>query len=321
MRVLVTGATSLIGRAIVERLVTRGDEVVTLQRRPSGLGVEDVVGSITDPTTVARACAGIDAVVHLAARVGATGDWIDYETVNVHGSTIVLEAAQRAGVAAFVHVSSPSVAHAGHSLSGAGADPADPGRTRGHYATSKALAERVALAAHSEAMSVVAIRPHLVWGPGDAQLVGRIIERAQHGRLALVGTGAALVDTTYVDNAAEALIAAVDRGSQLGGRSFVISNGEPRTVAELVHRILAAAGVDWTERRVPEQIARAGGALVEWVWNRTDRTDDPPMTAFLAEQLATAHWFDQREARAALAWHPSVSLATGFERLAASFRC
>lgn len=320
MKVLLTGATSLIGRATLQRLVARGDDVVTLQRRPSGLEVEDIVGSVTDPTAVATACDGVDTVVHLAAKVGAAGDWAEYEAVNVGGTSAVLDAARRAGVGSFVHVSSPSVAHAGRSLVGARVGPADPERTTGHYATSKALAERVALAADSEAMPVVAIRPHLVWGPGDTQLVGRIVERAQRGRLAFVGTGAALVDTTYVDNAAEALVAAVDRGPQLGGRAFVISNGEPRTVAELVHRILVAAGVAWTERRVPAQVARVGGALAEWVWDRADRTDEPPMTAFLAEQLATAHWFDQREARAALAWNPSVPLARGFDLLAASLR-
>jgi nucleoside-diphosphate-sugar epimerase len=218
-----------------------------------------------------------------------------------------------------VHVSSPSVAHAGHALVGAPAGAADPSGTRGHYATSKAMAEVAALDASSDAMPVVAIRPHLVWGPGDTQLVGRIVERARQGRLALVGAGTALIDTTYIDNAADALVAAADRVRGLGGRAFVVSNGEPRTVAELVHRIVAAAGISPSPRRVPFPIAWAAGSVIERVWERLGRDDDPPMTSFLAEQLATAHWFDQRGTRDALGWEPAVGLDDGFGRLAAWF--
>ena len=319
MRVLVTGASSMIGRATVERLVGRGDEVRTLQRNPTGLPVAETLGSITDPAAVGSACAGVDAVVHLAAKVGVTGEWSDYEQVNVGGTEGLIAAARRAGAGRFVHVSSPSVAHRGAPLVGAGADPADPSSARGHYAISKALAEVAALSASSEALAVVAIRPHLVWGPGDTQLVGRIVERARAGRLALVGSGTALIDTTYVDNAADALVAALDRAPELGGEALVVSNGEPRTVAELVGRILGAAGIEWNDRRVPTAVAKGGGAAAERVWERTGRTDDPPMTSFLAEQLSTAHWFDQRRTRAALGWQPAVSLAEGFERLAASF--
>jgi nucleoside-diphosphate-sugar epimerase len=324
MRVLVTGASSLIGRHTVERLTRRGDEVVTLQRRSTGLaGVDELLGSVTDADAVGRAVAGCDAVVHLAAKVGVTGTWAEYHDVNVGGTERLIEGARRAGVTGFVHVSSPSVAHAGDPLVGAGAGAADPSGTRGHYATSKAIAEVAALSASSAAMPVVAIRPHLVWGPGDTQLVGRIVERARQGRLALVGSGTALIDTTYIDNAADALVAAVDRVGDrshgLGGRAFVVSNGEPRTVAELVTRIVTAAGIDPSPRRVPFRVAKLAGSAIERVWERTGRLDDPPMTSFLAEQLATAHWFDQRDTRDALGWAPAVPLAEGFHRLAAWF--
>lgn len=320
MRVLVTGATSLIGRHTVEALRERGHDVTTFQRNEADLPARVVRGSVTDPDVLATACRRQDAVIHLAARVGVTGPWSAYQRTNVTGTEFVIAAARAAGVQRFVHVSSPSVAHAGEPLIGAGAGPADPEHTSGHYATSKALAEMVALDASSDHMPVVAIRPHLVWGPGDTQLVGRIVERARAGGLALVGSGAALIDTTYVTNAADALVAALDRAPELGGRAFVVSNGEPRTVHELVARITAAAGVDWTPRRVPTRLAVAGGAVAERIWDRLDRTDDPPMTSFLAEQLSTAHWFDQRETREALGWTPAVPLDDGFAALAESFR-
>ncbi len=313
----------MIGRHTVARLSARGDAVTTLQRNPGTdlgeAGPVEVLGSVCDPEVLERACRRQDAVVHLAAKVGVTGRWAEYEATNVQGTSLLIDAARHAGVRAFVHVSTPSVAHSGGSLIGAGTTPADPEATRGHYATSKAMAELLALDATSTAMPIVAIRPHLVWGPGDTQLIGRIVERARQGRLAFVGSGTALIDTTYVDNAADVLVAAVDRADQVAGRAFVVSNGEPRTVHELVTRILAAAGVDAAPRHVPTRLAVVGGSVAERVWERTGRADDPPMTRFLAEQLSTAHWFDQREIRAALDWAPSVPLAEGFDRLAAWF--
>lgn len=322
MKVLVTGASGMLGRATAQALSNRGDEVTVLQRRPSGADapIREILGDIADAEVVRQATAGQEAVVHLAARVGVVGSEAAFTTANVLGTANVLAAARTQDVERFVHVSTPSVAHAGEPLVGAGPGPADPLAAKGHYARTKARAEQLALEA-ADALAVVAIRPHLVWGPGDTQLIGRIVDRARSGRLALVDEGAALIDTTYVDNAVDALVAALDRAAadEVHGRAFVVSNGQPRTVAELLSRICGAAGLPAPHRHVPLPVAYAGGTIAEKVWAKLQRTDDPPMTAFLAEQLATAHWFDQREVHAALQWHPRVGLDEGFERLAAWF--
>jgi len=315
--VLVTGGTSLIGAQVARLLAERGDDVTVLQRSESGLSLPEVRADIADAPAVAEAVRGHDAVIHCAARVGVVGTREEFERTNVEGTRAVVDAMLRHGVPRLVHVSSPSVAHAGESLVGAGADPADPQLVRGHYARTKAEAERIALA--SGLPEVVAIRPHLVWGPGDTQLMGRIVDRARSGRLALIGTGAALIDTTYIDNAADALAAALDHAPEATGRALVVSNGEPRTVAEMLQRIVAAAGVRARMRRVPPPAARAAGAAAEGVWATTGREDDPPITRFLAEQLSTAHWFDQRLTREMLSWSPAVSLDEGFVRLARWF--
>ena len=315
MRVLVTGATGLIGAGVARAVAARGDDVTVLQRRPSGLGLTEVLADIADADAVTTAMPGHDAVIHLAARVGVTGTWADFETVNVRGTANLLAAARAADVSRFVHVSSPSVAHSGRSLVGAPAMPADPDHARSHYSRSKGIAERLALAADGPDLDVVAVRPHLVWGPGDRQLVGRIVDRARRGRLARIGSGAALIDTTYIDNSIDAIVAALDRAPAVHGEAFVVSNGEPRTVAELINRICAAAGVPGPRVAVPSALARLGGAGTEAIWRITGRSDEPPITRFLAEQLATAHWFDQRRTREALLWSPAVSLDEGFDRL------
>ncbi len=319
MRVLVTGASSLLGRHVVERLHERGDDVTAFQRRPGGLGVREVLGDVANLEQVMEAFSGAESVIHLAARVSAVGHSEQFADTNIHGTENVIRAARACGAGRLVHVSSPSVAHTGVSLSGAGAGPADPAKAIGHYSQSKAAAEILALAANSEDLSVVAIRPHLVWGPGDRQLVGRIVDRARAGRLAVVGSGCALVDTTFVDNAADALVSALDHAPEVGGRALVVSNGQPRPVREMLNEIVAAAGLDPVTRMVPFHLARTVGFVLEQVWQRLGRESDPPMTVFLAEQLSTAHWFDQRETRWALDWEPKVSLDEGFARLRAWF--
>ncbi|SDX92461.1 Nucleoside-diphosphate-sugar epimerase [Modestobacter sp. DSM 44400] len=313
MRVLVTGASGMLGRATADQLIARGDDVTVLQRRPAGLPCAEVLGDIADDALVRRAAGGQDAVVHLAAKVDVVGHWAEYARANVDGTRTVVAACRSAGVGRLVHVSSPSVAHAGSALVGVGAGPADPAGARGNYARSKAVAELDALAADAPSLGVLAVRPHLVWGPGDTQLVARIVERARAGRLPLIGSGAALIDTTYVDNAASALVAAVDAAAH--GEALVVSNGEPRPVGEVLERLCAAAAVPGPRGAVPFRAAWLAGAAVEAGWALTRRTTTPPLTRFLAEQLATAHWFDQRRTRAALAWRPQVDLAEGFTRL------
>lgn len=321
MTVLVTGASGMLGGAVAELLVARGHSVRTFQRRPSGVpGVEDIRGELTDSTAVERAVSGVDAVIHLAAKVSFTGHTEDFHRVNVQGTAGLLQAARTAGVRRFVHVSSPSVAHVGRSLVGAGAAPADPDRARGSYARTKAQAELLALGANDERMSVTAVRPHIVWGPGDTQLVERVLHRARAGRLPLLGGGTALVDTTYVDNAASAIAAALDRMEYVRGLPLIVTNGEPRPIGELLARMCSAGGVREPRRHVPAWLGRAAGSAVETFWRGANADGEPPMTRFLAEQLTTAHWFDQRRTRSLLGWKPEVSLDEGFARLAAYYR-
>ncbi len=329
MRVLVTGASSLIGTGVALTLAARGDQVACFQRREVDalMGVENIeqyLGDVRDAAALAAAAEGCDAIIHLAARVGVVGAAEDFRSVNVGGTRNAIAAARQHGITRFVQVSSPSVAHGGEAIIGADADEPTTGRTRAWYAETKAFAEIEALAAASPELGVVAIRPHLVWGPGDTQLVGRIVGRARQGRLALVGGGRALVDTTYIDNAVDALVAAVDRigpDAVCSGRAYVIANGEPRPIRDLVAGICAAAGVAFEPRDVALPAARTVGSILERVWPRLPERlragqAEPPLTRFVAEQLGTAHWFDPRPAAADLGWVPTVSIDDGLDRLA-----
>ena len=321
MKVLVTGTGSLLLGGIASELLRRGDEVVCLQRRPAAFvghqNANEVLADICDAEAVALAATGCDAIIHGAARVGVVGSQKEFYDTNVHGTENILRAAEQHSISRLVFVSTPSVAHTGSSLIGAPAGVAEIGRSRSYYAESKAIAERTVLNARSNQLAVVAIRPHLVWGPGDTQLVGRIVERAVSGRLAVVGTGNALVDSTYIDNAISAHIAALDAlhvGSACDGKAYVVSNGEPRTVNELMRSMCESAGVPFEPRHISLTLGIRLGSLVERLWPLM-QSSEPPITRFIAEQLGTAHWFDQRVVHNDLKWAPRVTLDEGFKQL------
>lgn len=329
--VLVTGASGLLGGTVALELIRRGHRIIALQRSDAravrrslqakgAQRFDQRRGDLTDPEAVRRAMDGADAVVHLAAKVSVSGPWQEYVDVNVRGTRVMLETAKEAGIRDFVYVSSPSVSHTGSSFMGQANEPASPEHARGNYARSKAYAELLALDADSEDFRVGVVRPHLVWGPGDTQLVERILERASRGGIPLLDAGAALIDSTYVDNAAEAIVRALGRLDTVHGRPLVVTNGEPRTVGELMGAMCRAGGVPEPTRRVPSGAARLAGRVIEKVWEKRPGQDEPPMTEFLAEQLSTAHWFDQRETRELLDWEPSVSIDEGMDRLAAYYR-
>ena len=313
MKVLVTGGSNLLGRTVANQLVERGDHVLCFQRRLSSSLAADVLGDIRDRNELIRAAEDVDAVIHLAALVAPKAPWADMYAVNVEGTRNALKAATSAG--RFVHISSPSVAFHDSPSVGSAALAADY-EGRDGYTRSKAIAEQ--LVSRESTVSTVIIRPHLVWGPGDTQLIGRIVDRARAGRLALPDGGRALVDTTYVDDAAAAIVAGLDHcanGDEATTAPLVVTGGEPRPLRDLISSILAAAGVAKQPRSIPAPLASVLGTLIERVWPGAE----PPLTHFAARQLSVAHWFDQRETRRILGWSPSVGIDEGFHRLEASF--
>lgn len=319
MKVLVTGATSMIGRVTVQELLKRGHHVRVFQRGDTDLDVEVVRGDIRDENVVLASTLGCDVVVHAAAKVGLVGDYDEFYDINVTGTENVLKAAVAAECRGIVYVSSPSVSYSRTAVNG-GVNPPATDDVLGHYSRTKSLAER--LVTSESRIATVAIRPHLVWGVGDTQLVGRIVDRARDRRLVLVNRGEAVVDTTYIDNVADALVAATERigvQSNLHGRALVVSNGEPRTVASLVQSICRSANVPCAPRSIGLRAATMLGAVCEVLFKlRPDA--EPPLTRFTAYQLGISHWFDISETCELLQWSPRVSLDQGFELLSASFR-
>lgn len=327
MKALVTGGGGFLGGVIVRRLRERGDEVRSFSRGAypelDGMGVETVRGDLDDAPAVAAAAQGCDIIFHVAAKAGVWGSAESYDRTNVVGTENVLSACATAGIRRLVYTSTPSVTFAGTDQAGVDETAPYPDHYLNDYARTKALAERRVLASNGKELATVALRPHLIWGPGDPHLVPRILDRARAGRLRLLGDRPNEVDSVYVDNAADAHLLAADRlypGSGIAGKAYFITQGEPMPLADLLNHILAAGGLPPVERRIPAGFAYLLGAVLERVYRLVGAENEPPMTRFVARQLSTAHWFDISAARRELDYSPTISVAEGMERLAESLR-
>ena len=287
------------------------------------LGAEVRRGDLVDKSAVLAAVDGCGAVLHVAAKPGIWGDYSLYYAVDVRGTRNVIEACIKTKVSKLVYTSSASVVFGGNSMEGVNESVPYPESYLANYPKTKAMAEREVLAANSASLATVALRPHLIWGPGDPNFLPRLIERKKSGRLARVGKKQHLVDCIYIDNAVDAHLLALEKlhpKSHVSGKPYFISQGEPIDIGNLMDRILAAAGLDPIDRTIPEKLAYRIGWLLEFIYGILKIKREPPMTRFLAKQLSTAHWFDITTARKELAYHPAVSLEEGFSRLADSLK-
>jgi nucleoside-diphosphate-sugar epimerase len=334
--VLVTGGTGFLGRRLVERLLAEGRRVTVLGRTPApdfaARGVRFVRTSLDDAGAVGAACAGMDTIFHVAAKVGIWGRYDDFFRTNVRGTRALLEGARRSGVRVFVHTSTPSVVYNGRDLAGANESLPLTTACPAAYPLTKAIAEREVLAANSASLRTVALRPHLIWGVGDPHLVPRILARARAGRLRIVGSGQNRVDMVHVDNAVDAHLLAekalrsdastVSTGPLPAacGRAYFITNGEPLNLWSWINELLIALGEPPITKRISLRAAATIGAACELVWRALPLRGEPPMTRFVAAELAKDHWFDITAAHRDLGYRPSVSMADGTAALIAHLR-
>ncbi len=322
MKVLVTGGGGFLGSAIARQLNARGDTVIAYQRRPAPdletLGIQCIRGDVADAAALENALAGCDAVIHTAGKAGVWGPAHEYHRVNVTGTDNVIQACRSLQIRYLVHTSSPSIVHAGGDIEGGDESLPCPDHFASPYPATKAVAERRVLAANAPSLRTTALRPHLIWGPGDPHLLPRLLKKVRRGRLALPGADK-LIDTVYVDNAAHAHLLALDElqgAGRCAGKPYFISNDEPLPQGEVITRLLGAAGHPVAIRPVPAALALAAGAVLESGWKLLRIDSEPPLTRWAAEQLCTAHWYDLSAAKRDLAYVPRISIAEGLERLA-----
>ena len=323
-RVIVTGGGGFVGKALVRQLMARGIGVTVIGRNAypevRQMGATVARGDIRDPQFLATVFRDHDTVFHVAAKAGIWGAYQDYFSINVRGTENVLAACRASGIRRVVYTSTPSVVFRGGDLAGVdeGAPYAD--RFLCHYAATKVLAEKMVLGANGRNLLTTALRPHLVWGPGDTNLIPRLLARGRSRQLKIVGAGENLVDISYIDNVATAhLLAAenLENSASAAGQAYFISQGEPVNLWGWINELFTRLEIPRVTRQVSFGKAYAAGFVFEKLYSLLGRNEEPPMTRFLAEQLAKSHWFSLEKARRDLGYRPEVSTAEGVDRLAA----
>jgi nucleoside-diphosphate-sugar epimerase len=279
-------------------------------------------GDLADRRAVSDAFQDTDVVFHVAAKAGIWGDYSEYYASNVTGTRNVIEACLRNRVAKLVYTSTPSVAFGGQDVRNANEQEPLPRRYLAPYIATKAAAERLVIEANSSTLATVALRPHLIWGPGDTQLFPRIAQRRLANRLVLVGSGDNLVDSTFVDNAAGAHLDAAKRlkpGSPVAGRAYFISQGDPRPVRYLINALLDAAGLPPVNRSIPLPVAYVAAWFLELGYRTFRVANEPPVTRLTVLEMGRDHYFDISAARRDLGYRPAVSIEEGLERMRSAF--
>jgi nucleoside-diphosphate-sugar epimerase len=323
MKVLITGGSGFLGRVTARVMRSAGYDVTILCRGNyrflADEGFAVIRGDICDRTFLLNAFNGFDEVQHIASLTGISMVKSPFYRINVEGTRNVIDACLKNRVRKLVYTSSPSVVFDGTSDVMADESAPYPEKFLNPYSETKTEAEKLVLDenAHGNLLTL-SLRPHLIWGPEDTNLIPRLLERALKGRLFIVGDGKNYADLTYVENAALAQLKASEslkEGSVVCGKAYFITNDEPVLLWEFINRILEGTGLDKVERRLPFKAAYMLGAGIESVYSLLMINREPVMTRFLALQLATTHTYSVAKAKEELGYVSKVSMDEGMNRL------
>ncbi len=326
-KILVTGGGGFLGSTICRQLKAKGYDVVSIGRSEypelEKLGVQCVKGNILSRSDLEKAMKGCDGVIHTAAKIGTWGPKKDYYETNVLGTEQVIRVAQDLRARRLVYTSSPSVVFAGRDICGANESLPYPKSYLANYPLTKMLAEKRVLESHGEKyLATTALRPHFIWGPNDPHFLPRLKKIAPS--LRKVGNLTNKVDVTYVDNAAEAHILALEElslESPNGGRVYFVGQEKPIELWKFIDSLLDCMGLPPVPGKVPVSVAFLAGWFNEIVYKLRGIQDrEPPMTRFVALNLARSCYFSQMQAKRDFKYKPRVSIEQGLANVRASLQ-
>lgn len=327
MKALVTGGGGFLGRYIVEQLIAQGDEVTIFARgsypEVEAAGATVVRGDLVDFTAVNRACANQEIVYHVASKAGYWGKWDDFYSTNVTGTENVIKACRENGINKLVYTSTPSVVAGQHARQGVDETAPYPETYASYYPHTKSIAEKMVRKANSPELRTVSLRPHIIFGPRDTQIIPRLVERGRTGKLIQVGDGSNKVDLTYVEDAARAHLLAAkaleDPNSPVAGSVYFISQDDPQNLWGFVNMLFERLGIPTIKRKLPAGVARTLGSVIETVYRTFNLKGEPRLTRFLAEEMATDHYYNISKAKNELGYQPQFTMDEAVDLTVAYF--
>ena len=320
------------------------------------LGVEQRQGNLDSFDDVDKAIRDVDAVFHVAAFPSVVMDPTPSYRTNLLGTRNVVAACLKNRVRRLVYTSTQCVANTVESQEGIDESTPYAPRFLCWYQMTKAVSEQIVRAANyapwtddydfggldfspsnfrrldpkikiaptrrdparEDALMTVALRPHLIWGPGDRHLVTRMLERSRSRRLVRVGDGKNMIATIYVDNCADAHKLAFDAlvpGSSVPGSVYYIAQEKPINCWRWIDDLLALVHEPPVRSSISFESAWRRGAILEKIYSLFRLKGEPVMTRFLATQLAKSYWFDTTRAKNELGFVPKISTEEGMRRL------
>jgi len=318
---LVTGGGGFLGHAICRKLIQSGNEVVSISRNKyqalEELGVTQYITDIADYSSFSKdAFQGADCVFHVAAKVDMWGKYDDFFRINVKGTENVIKSCLENGVKKLVYTSSPSVIADGTDLCGIDESYPYPFEYKAYYPHTKALAEIEVLSSNCKDLFTIALRPHLIWGPGDTHLIPIILKKAREGKLIRIGTGTNLVDTCFIEDCVSAHLSAMkalEINPVSRGNVYFISQGEPILLWDWINEILLRSNMQKIKRSIPKSLAYFLAGLLENISNFMPGNPEPRLTRFLVSEMATSHYFNICSAKNDLGFEPHYSIKRGME--------
>ena len=318
---VVTGGGGFVGSAIVRALLKEGHEVIAIARghypELESIGAKTRRLDLTkEAFRLEEIFQNTDAVFHVAAKVDMWGDYQSFYEANVLATRSVVAACIASGVQRLIYTSSPSVIADGRDLNGIDESYPYPQKYLANYPKTKAQAEREVLAANSNKLWTIALRPHLIWGPGDNHLVPTIIERARLGKLIRVGDGKNLIDVSYIDDCVQAhldALKALDANPSSRGKAYFISQGEPVNMWQWIDEILVLNGIEKIKKNIPSKLAYFLAWVLECISQIRPGKPEPLLTRFLVKEMYTSHYFDISAAKKELGYLPKYSIKEAME--------
>lgn len=322
VKILVTGAGGFLGGYIARELHQNDYEVHSFSRSKyqilEQMGVIEHQGNLENFENIKNALVGMDGVIHCASKVGMNGNYQDFYNANVIGTENVIRAMKELGIKKLVYTSTPSVVFGKDDLINADETTPYPDKYLSAYAQTKMLAEKKVIEANDANFWSISLRPHLVFGPGDLNLIPRLLEARKKNKLKIVGDGKNLVDVLYVENAANAHILALEAletNPQVRGQCYFIGQG-PVVLWDFINTILKHKGLPPVKKKIPLKIAYWIGAVIEFFLKITGNADlHPPMSRFIALQLGKSHCFSHAKAEKDLGFRPKYSIEDAIAKL------